>query len=228
MSDSNPVFFNNELLEVMRENLESSFTDTVNQTKALKSHILSKLELSQNEIKDCDQDLNEKIRKFASNAINKYLKNSRTFSRFKDIKKIKFEIPKSIMAKLKSKGKKTTPEVPSKCYEDTIQKAKQFVRENSKHAEQTSSIEKSKTSATRTLKPFEEKSKRAQYSEAKKVRDSFESPAIVLAAAQSLSQAGNKDASFEKKGCIKNWPDGCKSKSCNYYPIRGQQSQDFT
>ena len=68
LSDSNPVFFNHELLEVMRENSESSFTDTVNQTKALKSHILSKLELSQNEIKDCDQDLNEKIRKFASKA----------------------------------------------------------------------------------------------------------------------------------------------------------------
>jgi hypothetical protein len=70
------------------------------------------------------------------------------------------------------------------------------------NTEQTSSIEKSKTSATRTLKPFEEKSKRAQYSEAKKVRDSFESPAIVLAAAQSLSQAGNKDASFVIKKVV--------------------------
>ena len=41
-----------------------------------------------------------------------------------------------------------------------------------------------------------EKSKRAQYTDAQKVRDSFESQAIVLAAAQSKKLAGNKDAGF--------------------------------
>ena len=39
-------------------------------------------------------------------------------------------------------------------------------------------------------KPFEEKSKRAQYAAAKQVQDTYEAPAILLAAAQSQSLAG--------------------------------------
>jgi translation initiation factor 2B subunit (eIF-2B alpha/beta/delta family) len=50
--------------------------------------------------------------------------------------------------------------------------------------------------AKRMTKPFEEKSKRAQYAAAKQVRDTHEAPAILLAAAQSQSLAGKKDASF--------------------------------
>jgi hypothetical protein len=43
---------------------------------------------------------------------------------------------------------------------------------------------------------FCKESKRAQYTSAKQVRDTQEAPAILLAAAQSQSLAGKKDASF--------------------------------
>ena len=46
------------------------------------------------------------------------------------------------------------------------------------------------------MKPFEEKSKRAQYAAAKQIWDTHEAPAIILAAAQSQSLATKKDASF--------------------------------
>ena len=49
---------------------------------------------------------------------------------------------------------------------------------------------------TSTPKSFSEKSKRSQYRETKKLRDSFEPETIFKAAAQNLSQAGRKDAQF--------------------------------
>jgi hypothetical protein len=50
--------------------------------------------------------------------------------------------------------------------------------------------------ARRTPKPFTEKSKWAQYAATKQVRDTYEAPAILLAATQTQSLAGKKDDSF--------------------------------
>ena len=68
--------------------------------------------------------------------------------------------------------------------------------------------------ALRMTKPFAEKSKRAQYAAAKQVRDTHEAPAILLAAAQSQSLAGKKDASFVMRK-LKDWSHCSQSQSCN-------------
>ena len=60
----------------------------------------------------------------------------------------------------------------------------------SKKKEEQESNDLPAENAKRTSKPFEEKSKRAQYAAAKQVRDTYEAPAILLAAAQSQSLAG--------------------------------------
>ena len=65
-----------------------------------------------------------------------------------------------------------------------------------KKKEEREDIPAATDKAKRTPKPFAEKSKRAQYAAAKQVRESYEAPAILLAAAQTQSLAGKKDASF--------------------------------
>jgi hypothetical protein len=57
-------------------------------------------------------------------------------------------------------------------------------------------IDPSVDKARRAPKRFAEKSKGTQYAAVKQVRDTHEAPAILLAAAQSQSLAGKKDASF--------------------------------
>ena len=100
------------------------------------------------------------------------------------------------MAKIFSKKKEKFFEVSPSALDKRFKKFPTESADHKKEAEREE-IAPATEKAKRTPKPFAEKSKRAQYAAAKQVRETYEAPAILLAAAQSQSLA-------EKKGSKTN------------------------
>jgi hypothetical protein len=154
-----------ELYKVMKENSDGKFTDSNAHVPVLRKHILSKLGLSEDEVEDSQTELDEKIRKFAANASSKYKKISRKYEQLRETitkKPTYFELPESLIKRCSQK------------------------EEDAKEDETGCSGE------GRKLKPFAEKSKRAQLYACKDLRENFEPELIVATAAQVVNPACGK------------------------------------
>jgi hypothetical protein len=192
-----PTFSHLELAKVMKEN-SYSFTDTSNQTKSVRDHILSGLTLTVENHNDNLEELEEGVKKFVSKTASKYKGHHRSYENFRadffgNKEEQFFEVPFSVIEKRYKK----------------LQTAAADPKKKLDQAEISLPAEKAK----RITKPFAEKSKWAQYAAAKQVRDTHEAPAILLAAAQSQSLAGKKDASFVM--WLEDWSHCSQSQSCN-------------
>jgi len=165
-----------ELCNVMKENSACNFTDAASQVPAIRSYILSKLSLTEEEIEDCKEELDKKIRKFADNMGSKYQKIYRAYDKLKEhiLKSpTSFELPKSIWEKLDRI--KPTQE----------QNLPRLVSESS-HCEPAPK----KLTVGQKQVPFEKQSKRSQQYASAKVRESHPPGAINLAAAQQPTDLG--------------------------------------
>ena len=163
----------------------------------MRDHILSGLTVE--DLNDNLDELEEDIRKFVSKTASKYEGQHRSYENFRakffgNKEEQFFELPFSVIEKRYKK----------------LQTAAADPKKKLDQAEISLPAEK----ALRMTKPFAEKSKRAQYAAAKQVRDTHEAPAILLAAAQSQSLAGKKDASFVMRK-LKDWSHCSQSQSCN-------------
>jgi hypothetical protein len=123
----------------------------------------------------------DRLRNDVVNTGSKYKANHRVFENFR--------------AKFFGKNKEQFFEVPPSVLDKRFKKFPSESADHKKEAEREE-IAPATEKAKRTPKPFAEESKQAQYAAAKQVRESYEAPAILLAAAQTQSLAGKKDASF--------------------------------
>jgi hypothetical protein len=157
------------------------FTETTKQVTVVRDHILSGLELTVEDLGDSLYDLDKRIRSFDINTGSKYKGAHRVYDKFR--------------AKLLRKKEEKVFEVLPSVLDKRFKKLKTEAPEPKKKAKQEE-IDPSVDKARRAPNHFAEKSKQAQYAAAKQVRYTHEAPAILLAAPQSQSLAGKKDASF--------------------------------
>jgi hypothetical protein len=157
------------------------FTETSKRVKAVRDHILSGLKLTVENLDDSLYELEDRVRSFVINTGSKYKGAHRVYDKFR--------------AKLLSKKEEKVFEVPPAVLDKSLKKLKTEAPEPKKKAKQEE-IDPSVDKARRAPNHFAEKSKQAQYAAAKQVRYTHKAPAILLAAPQSQSLAGKKDASF--------------------------------
>ena len=82
VAKAQPKFSHSDLTDVMQNN-SFSFTDTTNQVKAVRDHILSELALTVEDLDDCLEELEVKIRKFVSQTGSKYKGVHRVYDTFR-------------------------------------------------------------------------------------------------------------------------------------------------